>query len=134
MLLAAQPKPALALLQKTLSNASALPPGEPLRIRLEMNHAAALSALGDRKTARAALESLYDRSRKARGERDPTTMEVENNLAILLGRMGEARLRSEEHTSELQSLMRISYAVFCLKKKKTNTKPHNDINSNTIPQ
>src|SRR3546814_9264937 len=31
------------------------------------------------------------------------------------------KLRSEEHTSELQSLMRISYAVFCLKKKK-NTK------------
>src|SRR3546814_5928813 len=31
------------------------------------------------------------------------------------------QLRSEEHTSELQSLMRISYAVFCLKKKKTNT-------------
>src|SRR3546814_6290872 len=30
--------------------------------------------------------------------------------------------RSEEHTSELQSLMRISYAVFCLKKKKTNTR------------
>src|SRR3546814_7161571 len=29
-----------------------------------------------------------------------------------------ARRRSEEHTSELQSLMRISYAVFCLKKKK----------------
>src|SRR3546814_3560151 len=29
------------------------------------------------------------------------------------------RLRSEEHTSELQSLMRISYAVFCLKKQKT---------------
>src|SRR3546814_1553330 len=33
--------------------------------------------------------------------------------------------RSEEHTSELQSLMRISYAVFCLKKKKkTNELPH----------
>src|SRR3546814_10494089 len=30
--------------------------------------------------------------------------------------------RSEEHTSELQSLMRISYAVFCLKKKKKNKK------------
>src|SRR3546814_11971254 len=53
-------------------DASALPPDEPLRIRLEMNHAAALSALGDRKTARAALESLYDRRRKARGEREPT--------------------------------------------------------------
>src|SRR3546814_3097203 len=38
--------------------------------------------------------------------------------------------RSEEHTSELQSLMRISYAVFCLKKKKKNKKEqsvtHND--------
>src|SRR3546814_8114730 len=32
----------------------------------------------------------------------------------------QAGVRSEEHTSELQSLMRISYAVFCLKKKKTN--------------
>src|SRR3546814_10336129 len=32
-----------------------------------------------------------------------------------------ARARSEEHTSELQSLMRISYAVFCLKKKKQNS-------------
>src|SRR3546814_5291550 len=31
----------------------------------------------------------------------------------------ENEARSEEHTSELQSLMRISYAVFCLKKKKT---------------
>src|SRR3546814_5026017 len=31
-------------------------------------------------------------------------------------------MRSEEHTSELQSLMRISYAVFCLKKKKQTTK------------
>src|SRR3546814_8311447 len=32
-----------------------------------------------------------------------------------------ARHRSEEHTSELQSLMRISYAVFCLRKKKNHT-------------
>src|SRR3546814_10595761 len=32
-----------------------------------------------------------------------------------------ARARSEEHTSELQSLMRISYAVFCLKKKKVHS-------------
>src|SRR3546814_5173081 len=33
----------------------------------------------------------------------------------------EPAVRSEEHTSELQSLMRISYAVFCLKKKKTSS-------------
>src|SRR3546814_7233081 len=37
--------------------------------------------------------------------------------------LGQERHRSEEHTSELQSLMRISYAVFCLKKK--NNKQHN---------
>src|SRR3546814_6996112 len=34
------------------------------------------------------------------------------------GLLAKAGLRSEEHTSELQSLMRISYAVFCLNKKK----------------
>src|SRR3546814_1474087 len=51
----------------------------------------------------------------------------QNRLAThvreLLGKAGlKATDRSEEHTSELQSLMRISYAVFCLKKKKTLTK------------
>src|SRR3546814_7426632 len=35
---------------------------------------------------------------------------------------GHLQLRSEEHTSELQSLMRISYSVFCLKNKKPNKK------------
>src|SRR3546814_1847436 len=46
-------------------------------------------------------------------------------LLVLQGPVGKAalpvRVRSEEHTSELQSLMRISYAVFCLKKKSKNT-------------
>src|SRR3546814_10091887 len=40
-------------------------------------------------------------------------------------------LRSEEHTSELQSLMRISYAVFCLKKKKKMTKRTEHKHNNT---
>src|SRR3546814_2590834 len=43
-------------------------------------------------------------------------------MGIRAGRLGPGATsgnRSEEHTSELQSLMRISYAVFCLKKKKT---------------
>src|SRR3546814_8558498 len=44
--------------------------------------------------------------------------------------------RSEEHTSELQSLMRISYAVFCLKKKNTLTTSTNDTDNaaSTIKQ
>src|SRR3546814_4148266 len=42
-------------------------------------------------------------------------MDIAGIVPVALGR----RARSEEHTSELQSLMRISYAVFCLKKKKS---------------
>src|SRR3546814_7016698 len=57
-------------------------------------------------------------------------------LAHLLERTGNhvqaLGLRSEEHTSELQSLMRISYAVFCLKKKKLNSKPLTLMNTPTI--
>src|SRR3546814_6490747 len=40
---------------------------------------------------------------------------IHDAIAVGFGRTGS--MRSEEHTSELQSLMRISYAVFCLKKK-----------------
>src|SRR3546814_4599899 len=40
--------------------------------------------------------------------------------------------RSEEHTSELQSLMRISYAVFCLKKKTTTQQIHNPTPIDTL--
>src|SRR3546814_7016768 len=43
----------------------------------------------------------------------------------------ELPARSEEHTSELQSLMRISYAVLCLKKKKNKTAPRVDISQPT---
>src|SRR3546814_8752803 len=52
--------------------------------------------------------------------RDPTIP----SIAYVGHALREEGGRSEEHTSELQSLMRISYAVFCLKKKK-NTKTHN---------
>src|SRR3546814_9150715 len=48
---------------------------------------------------------------------------------IRLG-MSAIERRSEEHTSELQSLMRISYAVFCLKKKNTNE--HQTLTNTTL--
>src|SRR3546814_5207263 len=51
---------------------------------------------------------------------------------LIAGRLNVPR--SEEHTSELQSLMRISYAVFCLKKKTTKTKKTNTINHITLQQ
>src|SRR3546814_2371911 len=55
-----------------------------------------------------------------------------NALAALGLRVGAGR--SEEHTSELQSLMRISYAVFCLKKKKTNNIKQNITQHESIKQ
>src|SRR3546814_7361229 len=56
------------------------------------------------------------RERPQRGEGAPhDPHQCHRRCALRL----EEEARSEEHTSELQSLMRISYAVFCLKKKKT---------------
>src|SRR3546814_9747113 len=53
-----------------------------------------------------------------------------HQLASCRGR-GGIRVRSEEQTSELQSLMRISYAVFCLKKKKKNTEEQKSLRKQT---
>src|SRR3546814_4938379 len=52
------------------------------------------------------------------------TLMIHDGWSAAVGNAADMRKladRSEEHTSELQSLMRISYAVFCLKKKKNNT-------------
>src|SRR3546814_3888207 len=54
---------------------------------------------------------------------DAAVVGIDEEQARIVAALGH-RERSEEHTSELQSLMRISYAVFCLKKK---TKVHNAI-------
>src|SRR3546814_5736755 len=66
---------------------------------------------------------LFDRAVERGVARDPLAA-LPDGLHVGLCGTGSplpARERSEEHTSELQSLMRISYAVFCLKKKKTVT-------------
>src|SRR3546814_9362362 len=49
------------------------------------------------------------------------TQKVDDAVFNIVRRHCYGLIRSEEHTSELQSLMRISYAVFCLKKKKNHT-------------
>src|SRR3546814_9810174 len=55
----------------------------------------------------------------ARGFRDKTPEKEGNSMVPRYARPAMTAIRSEEHTSELQSLMRISNAVFCLNKKKT---------------
>src|SRR3546814_1020995 len=76
--------------------------------------------------ARATLSTTFMRARRARGGRGLRHSAIRRAASAVLRLRGErlASLhscanvrRSEEHTSELQSLMRISYAVFCLKKK-----------------
>src|SRR3546814_15151449 len=77
-------------------------------------HALAQLELGDR------LLGLGDDRLLARDQLHFLSRRID--LLLVLGRLADAHVddnlfRSEEHTSELQSLMRISYAVFCLKKK-----------------
>src|SRR3546814_8089239 len=50
--------------------------------------------------------------------RDPIDWKLVTDMPVRTRTEAIEKLRSEEHTSELQSIMRISYAVFCLKKKK----------------
>src|SRR3546814_18002759 len=68
-----------------------------------------------------AREKLIDAKRTISEGRSPAQEKQHDKRRLKeakrFGEFGEKR--SEEHTSELQSLMRISYAVFCLKKKKT---------------
>src|SRR3546814_3285153 len=64
-----------------------------------------------------------DRGRPGLYDHDDSAVNRRELIGTALGAAGVAlagnrAVRSEEHTSELQSLMRISYAVFCLKKKK----------------
>src|SRR3546814_1085781 len=68
----------------------------------------------------------------------PKQIEREEEWHISIAELAtlDPQLRSEEHTSELQSLMRISYAVFCLKKKTTTVTRtvHHLLKHNAIPR
>src|SRR6056297_4328864 len=69
-------------------------------------------------------DTLFPYTTLFRSDRKSTTSELQSlgdSYAVFCLR-SEERRRSEEHTSELQSLRRISYAVFCLKKKKKKKK------------
>src|SRR3546814_3791903 len=83
-----------------------------------------LEARAKGRTSEAIKRLMGLQPKTARVVRDGETVEVPLDQVtvgdVLLVRPGEKiAVRSAEHTSELQSLMRISYAVFCLKKKKS---------------
>src|SRR3546814_6480837 len=60
---------------------------------------------------------------KAAGAWDSTVIALTSDHGEMMGDHWTLGKRSEEHTSELQSLMRISYAVFCLKKTQKQARP-----------
>src|SRR3546814_5009027 len=83
------------------------------RHQLAIPRRARLHDIGNRPNGRNAFQRRID---------DRINLTRHSKAALSPTRSGKAlQLRSEEHTSELQSLMRISYAVFCLKKKKKKT-------------
>src|SRR3546814_2931098 len=88
----------------------------------------ALSAIARRRSSAPAAQPRHAPQRSP--SPDPPPPSATSGGSSLRGLHGAARhWRSEEHTSELQSLMRISYAVFCLKKKQQQN-PHEHTHSN----
>src|SRR3546814_3972718 len=88
--------------------------------------------LDEHATPRGARDARQDGARRRNRERAGACRDEDRHGAVeaVAERLvdddpGEEQDRSEEHTSELQSLMRSSYAVFCLKKKKNNYDLHN---------
>src|SRR3546814_7637790 len=104
--------------------------GQGLRIFFAENARAVLRLSGTGTvgaTLRVYLERFEDDPARLQGDPQESLAAViaaVEEIAGLAARLGRDRpdVRSEEHTSELQSLMRISYAVFCLKKKKLPTR------------
>src|SRR3546814_2853416 len=66
--------------------------------------------------------TLFRSAGNQRGSRHGPAGRGVHGISREIDRRGQGRRRSEEHTSELQSLMRITYAVFCLKKKNQKTR------------
>src|SRR3546814_1609875 len=73
---------------------------------------------GDRGTVRLIVLAQLGPDTLRTGQHHPALYQYDfDDLTLDANGMFDVLIRSEEHTSELQSLMRISYAVFCLKKK-----------------
>src|SRR3546814_4698504 len=97
------------------------PDGESVQVLVSMPESGQgsqdVSLTIDGETTEATVEAAGDST----DIRRTTVLVIDTSISMADGRLEAAQARSEEHTSELQSLMRISYAVFCLKKKKTRT-------------
>src|SRR3546814_1785825 len=96
--------------------------------KAEADRLAAIKDAADRKAERTA-KAEADRKAAAKKAAEE---KVAADKKAAAEKIAAAKKRSEEHTSELQSLMRISYAVFCLKKKKQHTTTTNTNNATIL--
>src|SRR3546814_9961130 len=101
-----------------------IPPALPRKQVTHLRHPHRIVGVGklQRPNRRPLADEYRDMDEDPDDQRDPNRRQP--GLETRIGTARRARpgreVRSEEHTSELQSLMRISYAVFCLKKKNIN--------------
>src|SRR3546814_1160074 len=112
-------------MRRRLARALAAPEAQPQHWEEAFYRALQHACPGGRIMANAGAEHL-----KANASTINCTVSqtLDDSMAGIMRAASDAALtlkRSEEHTSELQSLMRISYAVFCLKKKNQTVIPHN---------
>src|SRR3546814_8302308 len=98
---------------RDIANAIGAKLGVPTRSITNEEVNAYLGAMGDLVTHDMPASSEWTRTRLDWEPQGPTLIDDIREMNI-----GKVVTRSKEHTTELQSLMRISYAVFCLKKKK----------------
>src|SRR3546814_3141237 len=91
-------------------------------------------AHGERQWHRRLFPRLSSRPIRDPSRQDEQSRALEGRCRLDPDPGPPSAIRSEEHTSELQSLMRISYAVFCLKKKKNNTNEISNTSKNITKQ
>ena len=77
------------LLEPLLPQLGSMPPTDELRVKLELDYSEALAALGERPRALEFQQALHERLRAGRGEHDPLTLRVLNNVAINHGATGD---------------------------------------------
>src|SRR3546814_7240736 len=105
--------------------------GRTMRLHLQLHSLAAekfvsIQAMGPKDWMEASRDSFHT------GNHASLAKVIRDAMPLEQSRVEPARGRSEEHTSELQSLMRSSYAVFCLKKKNINKMTDNTKQHTTI--
>src|SRR3546814_8265597 len=109
--------------------AMAIPPSDMMSALTPWNRMTTNAA----KTPRGKVKIATNAERTCQRNSAQTIATTTNSSSSLWVRFSTARsMRSEEHTYELQSLMRISYAVFCLKKKNTHNNNNTTIKHYTL--